>query len=298
MTAPRRILKGASYLVTRRTSQRQFLLKPSPMVNAVFGYVLAVAARRYGVLVHAYCVLSNHLHIVVTDPRGGLPLFEQMLDSLVARALNAWYGRWENFFAPSTYSAVTLVTPEDLLEKIAYTLANPVAAGLVEHAHAWPGRWSSPERIGGAPEPVARPEHFFSPDGQLPESEQLRLVVPPGFSSPEAFRDALAERLAAREKAAALELKAQGRRFMGVRRVLAQRHTDSPAAGEPRRGLDPRVAARDKWKRIEALARLTTFLSDYRAALKQYRGGLRDVVFPEGTYLFRVSFGVACAGAG
>jgi REP element-mobilizing transposase RayT len=267
-------------------------------VNAVFGYVLAVAAARYGVLVHAFCVLSNHLHIVLTDPRGQLPRFEQFMDSLLARALNAWYGRWENFFAPSTYSAVRLVTAEDVLEKCAYTLANPVAAGLVSGGRRWPGRWSSPARIGGKPEVVARPEHFFSPSGQMPASAELRLVVPPGFSSDEAFRKALVERLAEYEKQACMELEAQGRPFLGVKRVLAQAHTDSPKAGEPRKGLNPRIAARDKWKRIEALARLKEFVTAYRTAASAFRNGVRDIVFPEGTYLLRVSFGVACAGSG
>jgi putative transposase len=67
MTAPRQILAGATYLVTRRCVQRQFLLRPSKTVNEVFRNVLAVATARFGFLVHAYCVLSNHYHIVVTD---------------------------------------------------------------------------------------------------------------------------------------------------------------------------------------------------------------------------------------
>jgi REP element-mobilizing transposase RayT len=298
VTPPRQILKGASYLVTRRCSQRQFLLKPSPIVDAVFGYVLAVAARRYGILLHVYCVLSNHLHIVLTDPLGRLPDFEQFLDSLLARALNAWYGRWEHFWAPSTYSAVTLVTSEDVLEKCAYTLANPVAAGLVEQARHWPGRWSSPDLVGGQPEVVQRPEHFFSPSGQMPEAAELQLVVPSGFASTEAFRAALVERLAEHENAARKAIASEGRRFMGAKRVLAQRHTDYPGKGEPRRELNPRLAAGDKWKRIEALLRLKEFVAEYREALRKFRSGARKVVFPEGTYLLRVSLGVACAGSG
>ena len=94
MTAPRQVLQGTTYLVTRRCTQRQLLLKPSKVTNAVFGYLLAVAARRYGVEVHAYCVLSNHYHLVVTDPQARLPAFQQFLDALVARAVNAHLGRW------------------------------------------------------------------------------------------------------------------------------------------------------------------------------------------------------------
>ncbi len=46
MTAPRQVLRGTTYLVTRRCAQRQFLLKPSKTTNEVFLYVLAVAVDR------------------------------------------------------------------------------------------------------------------------------------------------------------------------------------------------------------------------------------------------------------
>ncbi|HEY7725075.1 MAG TPA: hypothetical protein VH880_07070, partial [Anaeromyxobacteraceae bacterium] len=94
MTAPRQVLPGTTYLVTRRCAQRQFLLKPSKTTTDVFLYLLAVAARRFGIEVHAFCVLSNHFHLVVTDPHARLPAFHQFLDALVARALNASLGRW------------------------------------------------------------------------------------------------------------------------------------------------------------------------------------------------------------
>ena len=153
MTAPRQILPGVTYLVTRRCFQRQFLLRPSPLVNQVFLFLLAAAAHRFGVQVHAFCVLSNHFHLVVTDPQARLPAFEQYLDSLVARALNASLGRSESFWSPASYSAVALLTPQDVVEKTAYVLANPVAAGLVRHGRDWPGLWSSPDQIGADQSP-------------------------------------------------------------------------------------------------------------------------------------------------
>ena len=59
MTAPRQILARTTYLLSRRCLNRMFLLRPSPISNALFQYLLAVAAAHYGVVVHAYCVLSN-----------------------------------------------------------------------------------------------------------------------------------------------------------------------------------------------------------------------------------------------
>ncbi|MBI5488563.1 MAG: hypothetical protein HY905_14615, partial [Deltaproteobacteria bacterium] len=43
------------------------------------------------------------------------------------------------FFSPGSYSAVELETPDDVLGKLIYVLANPVSAGLVDHAKDWAG---------------------------------------------------------------------------------------------------------------------------------------------------------------
>ena len=296
MTAPRQILPGATYLVTRRCAQRQFLLRPSKNTNDVFLFLLAVAAHRYGVQVHAYCVLSNHYHLVVTDPHARLPAFQQFLDALLARAMNAALGRWEAFWAPDSYSAVRLVSPGDIVDKAAYVLANPVAAGLVGHGRLWPGAWSDPERIGAGALEVERPSHFFaSKGGSLPEKVALELTPPPGFGSAAEFKDQVIAKSAELEQQAAQKM---SRGFIGVARVLAQKPTTRPAPMEPRRNLNPRVAARDPWKRIEVLGRVKAFLQAYRLAWAERRAGKTDVVFPAGTYLLRVVHAVPCAGFG
>jgi REP element-mobilizing transposase RayT len=294
MTAPRQILPGATYLVTRRCAQRQFLLRPSGTTRDTFLYLLAVAAERYGLEVHAFCVLSNHWHAVVTDPGARLPAFHQFLDALLARAINASLGRWEAFWAPNSYSAVTLVGPDDVVDKAAYVLVNPVAAGLVRSGRLWPGLWSAPERVGGEAFEVRRPKHFFDDKGTLPEKARLKLTPPPGFTAEE-FRERLAARLAELEARAVKEHRGE---FLGAVRVLAQKPTARPKPGEPRRGLSPRVASRDKWKRIEALGRLKEFLSRYRSALAERCAGNLEAIFPRGTYLLRVAHGVPCEGFG
>jgi REP element-mobilizing transposase RayT len=290
MTAPRQVLPGTTYLVTRRCTQRQYLLRPSRATTEAFRYLLAVAATRYGVRVHAFCVLSNHYHLVVTDPDARLPAFHQFLDALLARALNAALGRWEAFWAPNSYSAVALASPDDVVSKAAYVLANPVAAGLVRTGRLWPGLWSAPEHVGTTPVQVRRPARFFDPKGSLPTEAALELTVPPGFASAEEFRQRLAEALAHLEARAART----HRTFLGAVRVLAQKASSRPSESEPRRKLSPRVASRDPWKRLEALGRLVEFLRAYRAAWRARRAGRSDAIFPAGTYLLRVAHGVRC----
>ncbi len=295
VTAPRYIVPGATYLVTRRCTQRELLLNPSKLVNLIFKFVLAVAAARYGVLVHAACVMGNHYHLVLTDPRAHLPEFSRLLDGVVAKAMNALYGRWENFWKPYSYSAVTLETPEDIIEKVAYTLANPAAAALVERGKQWPGVWSDPRWAGGPGELVERPGHYFAADGSMPKAETLIFSTPPGFASTEDFRAKVITRLDEIEGELAAERRSSGVTVMGAGRVRKQKHTHRPTAGEPRRALNPRIAARDPSTRFAALERLMRFLGEYRDALVRYCGGERRVVFPDGTYLMRVRFGVFCA---
>jgi REP element-mobilizing transposase RayT len=125
---------GPRTLVTRRCSQRQFLLLPTERTNGIVRYCLARAVERSGVQAHAFCVMSNHYHLEVTDPGTARPEFMRYLNGFLARALNAAHGRWVNFWAPESSSAVRLVSPDDIVEKVAYALANPVAAGLVPRA--------------------------------------------------------------------------------------------------------------------------------------------------------------------
>jgi putative transposase len=290
MTSPRQVLRGTTYLVTRRCAQRRYLLRPSKLTSEIFAYLIALASRRYGVEVHAYCVMSNHYHLVVTDPEARLPAFQQFLDALVARAINALLGRWEHFWAPASFSAVTLGSPGDIVDKVAYVLANPVAARLVPVGRKWPGLWSAPAVIGTALH-VQRPLHFFSKQGLLPESIDLMHAVPPGFASAQVFRLAVEAALVEREAAVARE----GKVFLGVKRVLAQRPSAMPPPGEPRRELSPRVAAKDRWRRIELLGKLRDFLGSYREAMAGWPEKRETVVFPAGTYLMRVVHGAVCA---
>jgi putative transposase len=298
MTAPRQILPGTTYLVTRRCSERRFFLRPSPVTNAIFLYVLALAARRHQVSVHAFCVLSNHYHLLVTDHDAQLPAFMQYLDSLVARATNAFLGRWEGFWSSQmSYSAVSPGETSDIIRKMAYVLANPVSAGLVRTGREWPGLWTAPEQLGSATFVAPRPKVFFSPDGDMPPSAELALTIPSGFASAAELQDVVAAALRDLEEEGRREIAAAQRGFIGRARVLAQKPFAQPAPGEPRRELSPRVAALDKWKRIEALSRLVDFLRAYRTAWAAMRSGIRDVVFPAGTYLLRVEHGVRCAPA-
>ena len=292
MSWPRPIVAGTTYLVTRRCSQRQFLLRPSREVNQIFLYCLAEAARRTGVQVHAFCVLSNHYHLVITDVQGRLPEFARWLHEFVAKCINAMLGRWEAVWCPGSYSAVRLENSGAVAEKIVYTLTNPVAAGLVRHGYHWPGLRSP--AAGARAFEAKRPRVFFRVNGPAPKSASLMLTPPPWSDENTPGID-FAQAVEEREAELRRRVDSDARGFLGRRAVLCQSPWTTPSAREERRVLRPRVACRDKWKRVEALQRLKLFLIAYRNAWLRFRAGQRDVVFPAGTYGLRVHHGVACA---
>ena len=283
-------------MITRRCTQRQFLLKPSRRTNHLVRYCLAVAASKTGVLLHAVCVMSNHWHGVVTDPFGRLPEFLEYFHRTLARSQNAALGRWENLWSSDKTSVVVLVSDADVLEKMAYTIANPTAAGLVRSPREWPGVIT--HRVCESAS-VDMPDVFFDPAGSMPEKLKLELTRPPIY--PHLDLPTLARHLAnaverlVRE--ARIRMAEQGRKFLGSKSVLQQDFDTAPQTTEPRRNPNPRIAAAHAPERVQAIRHLVQFLRDYRAAWQAWRAGKREVTFPAGTYALRIHARVACVPA-
>jgi putative transposase len=294
VTAPREILPGQIYLVTRRCTQRQFLLTPTPRTNQIARYCLALATRQTGVVLNAVCVMSNHWHGVVSDPLARLPQFLGRFHGLLAKAQNAALGRWENLWSSEKASVVRLTTPEDVIGKMAYTIANPTSAGLVEAPEQWPGviAWAGANQGFTA----RKPEGFFASVGPLPDSIRVQLVRPAILSELSDFEFSIAlsgvvEELVQRARR---ELASRGSKFLGAAAVRRQSFDATPATLAAHRDLNPTIAARSPSARIHVLAKKDAFVRAYRRAWQRFRAGARDVKFPRGTYALRLNSAVDC----
>jgi REP element-mobilizing transposase RayT len=286
MTLARQIIPGRFYLLTRRCTQRQFWLRPDAETRQTWLYCLGVAAERCRIDIVFTTVLSNHHHTIVFDRFATISEFTEHLHKLVARAMNALRGRWENLWASEQASLVHLVDPADVMAKLVYAATNPVKDHLVERVHHWPGVNAFSDFVNDRTVRVTRPRHFFRPDGPLPSAASLRFVVPAELSDAATVRAALRDAVHAREQELIAERRRTGRRVLGRRAVLRQDCDARPTSVEPRRGLDPRVAARSKWARIGALCGLRAYRDAYRDARKALLAGT-PAVFPLGTYWLR-----------
>jgi REP element-mobilizing transposase RayT len=280
---PRQVLPRQFYLITRRCTQRQFLLRPDAPTNNAFLYCLIDAASRCQIDILLPCAMSNHYHVVIYDRAGRYPEFIEHFHKLLARSQNALRGRWENFWASEQTCVVKLVGREAVLDKLVYTATNPVANHLVERVHHWPGVNGLSALLNGRPLRATRPLHFFRPDGPMSETLELALTIPAELGPAADVISELRARVHQRELDQAAERQRTGMRVLGRRAVLAQSWRQQPQSCEPRRTLRPRVASPNKWARMEALMRNRTFIDNYADARARWRDGVA-AAFPAGTY--------------
>jgi putative transposase len=102
---------------------------------------LADAAGRRGCLIHAYVLMTNHVHLLLTgDSEASIPDLMQSLGTRYARYVNRRYERtgtlWEGRYHASLVDSETY-----LLRCMRYIEANPVRAAMVASPAAY--RWSS-----------------------------------------------------------------------------------------------------------------------------------------------------------
>jgi putative transposase len=296
MSFPREVLPGTAYMITRRCTQRQFLMRPDPETNNAFTYCLAEAAAEFGIDVLFTIANTNHHHTGIYDRDGVFPAFIERFHKLFAKCQNAWRGRSENFWSSEQTSAVRLVDANAILDKMIYALTNPVKDDLVERADEWPGVSALEAITANRPLTAERPKHFFRKDGGMPARVALKFVRPPGFenASTEEFANLVLENVRRVEQACDEDRRRRGVRVMGRERILRQDWRACPESKEERRDINPRIAARSRWGRIEALQRNRTFRDEYAAAREAFIRGARDVVFPAGTYWLRRFAKVTC----
>ncbi len=286
---PRPVVEHRTYMFTRRCSERRFFLRPDRETTNAFWYCLGWAAQKHRMILHAAVAMSNHAHVVATDPYGVYPDFLRDFHGLLARVVNAWRGRWEHFWDANQPSAVLLEDDTAQLDKMAYVLTNPV--GLVRRAGDWPGATSLHALLIGDPIVALRPRHFFRDDaggGSMPDTVTISFEVLPGLAhlSGAAYVRLVREQVSAIEARVTAGRRDMGGAVLGPKRVLAQHWNDRPRDPEPRGQLSPTVACRDKWRRIERLKDNKLFQALYRAAFDSFRAGLA-AVFPLGTWNMR-----------
>jgi putative transposase len=152
---PRRariVVPGLPYHVTHRGNRRGDLFFSAVDRD---GYLrrLVHAGERYGLELWAYCLMTNHVHLVVRpDRHDSLARTIGQVHGGHARSLHRERG-WDGHLWSNRYFSAAL-GPDRVWAAVRYVERNPVRAGLVDRAEAYP--WSS-----------ARAHCGLAPDGPL-----------------------------------------------------------------------------------------------------------------------------------
>jgi putative transposase len=136
---PRDEVDGGVYHVFARGNARQPIYRDDcdfAMYLWTLGRV--VAELRWSCL--AYCLMHNHLHLLLEIPVANLATGMQRLHGSYAQGFNERHGRSGHVFQ-GRYGSVRIERDEQLLTVLGYIARNPVAAGLCEKGEQW--RWNS-----------------------------------------------------------------------------------------------------------------------------------------------------------
>lgn len=150
MTRPLRLeFPGALYHVTARGDRRGTIFADERDREAWLE-VLRVVCARYHFVVHAYCQMTNHYHVMVETVEGNLSQGMRQLNGIYTQQVNRRHGLVGHVLQ-GRYKAILVQKEAYLLTLARYIVLNPVRAGMVESPDHW--HWSSHRFTLGEREP-------------------------------------------------------------------------------------------------------------------------------------------------
>jgi putative transposase len=183
MGRPLRIeVPGGTYHVTSRGSNRQDIVWADTDAW-LFLRLLGIVTVKHAWTVLAYCLMTNHHHLVLRIADGGLSSGMQWLNGSYSRITNEQHGRSAHLFR-NRFTSRLIESEAHLLAACRYVVLNPVAAGLCVDPAEWP--WSSYRATAGL-----EPRPAFLTDGEL-----LRRFAPSVHEARRLYAEFVAEGVA------------------------------------------------------------------------------------------------------
>lgn len=136
---------GALYHVTSRGVRRMPIFVDA-YDYAVWLSMLAEAVARYTLIIHAYCQMPNHYHLVVETPLGNIAAGIRYLNGKYCQYFNRKH-KHLGHVSQCRYNAEMIERQAHLLELARYVVLNPVRAQLVSAAASW--KWSNHQALLG-----------------------------------------------------------------------------------------------------------------------------------------------------
>ena len=136
---PREQVEGGVYHLVSR-GVRKLPLFTDDRDRERFLSLLQATADRYGWEIHAYCLMTNHFHLLVTTHEPNVSAGMQYLNSHYCQWFN-WRHGYEGHVVEKRFWSDLIESDRALLGVARYIVLNPVRAGICRTASEW--RWSS-----------------------------------------------------------------------------------------------------------------------------------------------------------
>lgn len=145
MSRPIRLeFEGALYHVSSRGDRREDIYESDGDRNAFLG-LLGNICERVNWVCHAYCLMSNHYHLLIETPDANLSRGMRNLNGKYTQLFNRAHHRVGHVFQ-GRYKAIIVDADTYLMELARYVVLNPVRAFMVDRPEDWPwsitGQWA------------------------------------------------------------------------------------------------------------------------------------------------------------
>ncbi len=165
-------LPGYAYHIVQRGNNRAACFFEEENFRVYLRY-LAEVLPRYGNNLHAYCLMTNHVHLLITpEHKESISCLMKVVCSRYGQYINKKYGRtgslWEGRHKASAIDSETY-----LLKCYRYIELNPLTARIVDSPdqYAWTSYHSN---AWGDPDPLVTMHESFRQLGQNPEQRRSR----------------------------------------------------------------------------------------------------------------------------
>lgn len=122
--------EGGFYHVTNRGNNKQSIFL-SRGDGLFFMKYLAEACKSANIRIHAYCLMSNHYHLLIETPEANLSYAVALFQAPYARHFNKKYQRVGHVFQGSFGSQIIEVD-EYYLTVVRYIMQNPIRANITK----------------------------------------------------------------------------------------------------------------------------------------------------------------------
>ena len=292
-----------------RTLQGGLLLRPSPELNDFILGVIGKAQDTYKMTIHAFVVVSNHAHLLVSPSSAQRACPLHAVCERQHRQRGHRLHDWPDRVSSRRYRAIPVVDDEAAHARIRYQLSHGAKEGLVATAGSWPGpnciaALTHGDRLQGtwhdrSAEYRARAAGREIKPGDFTTAYDVKLTPLPCIIDKSVDQQQAHYRRVVREidDAAAAASKEEKRTPMGVQAILHQNPHHRPDA--PDRSPAPLVHAHDDEKRDVYLHAYRVFVINFRTGVDSMKAKAKQIIdmFPDWAFPPALPFKAAAPSA-